>query len=161
MPGSNTKAHNASPLLRSNGWKESVGARLLRASSAWDEAPEFRGHGHSLRRLFEDVKVDAVLCIEGRPSVCVLDARALSASDIEGVRRQLWNLGATTLLVAEGRQDIRVFSTMVKPANDNPDGSRAQLANESIEDGDSGEAERWFRREAERHSGMIPNTIGA
>jgi antitoxin VapB len=27
--------------------------------------------------------------------------------------------------------------------------------------GDSGEAERWFRREAERHSGMIPNTIGA
>ena len=28
-------------------------------------------------------------------------------------------------------------------------------------DGDSGEAERFFRREAERHSGMNPNTIGA
>ena len=27
--------------------------------------------------------------------------------------------------------------------------------------GDSGEAERWFRKEAERHSGKIPNTIGA
>jgi hypothetical protein len=27
--------------------------------------------------------------------------------------------------------------------------------------GDSGKAERLFRREAERHSGMIPNTIGA
>ena len=27
--------------------------------------------------------------------------------------------------------------------------------------GDSGEAERLFRKEAERHSGMIPNTIGA
>ena len=27
--------------------------------------------------------------------------------------------------------------------------------------GDSGEAERWFRKEAEQHSGMIPNTIGA
>ena len=27
--------------------------------------------------------------------------------------------------------------------------------------GDSGEAERLFRRESERHSGMIPNTIGA
>jgi hypothetical protein len=26
---------------------------------------------------------------------------------------------------------------------------------------DSGEAERWFRKEAERYSGMIPNTIGA
>ena len=28
-------------------------------------------------------------------------------------------------------------------------------------DGDSGEAERLFRKEAERHSGMNPNTIGA
>ena len=27
--------------------------------------------------------------------------------------------------------------------------------------GDSGEAECLFRREVERHSGMIPNTIGA
>jgi hypothetical protein len=27
--------------------------------------------------------------------------------------------------------------------------------------GDSGEAERSFRRENERHSSMIPNTIGA
>ena len=27
--------------------------------------------------------------------------------------------------------------------------------------GDSGEAERQFRREADQHSGMIPNTIGA
>jgi hypothetical protein len=27
--------------------------------------------------------------------------------------------------------------------------------------GDSGEAERSFRKEAERHSGMNPNTIGA
>jgi hypothetical protein len=26
--------------------------------------------------------------------------------------------------------------------------------------GDSGEAERLFRTEVERHSGMIPNTIG-
>jgi hypothetical protein len=26
---------------------------------------------------------------------------------------------------------------------------------------DSGEAERLFRREAERHSGIVPNTIGA
>jgi hypothetical protein len=32
---------------------------------------------------------------------------------------------------------------------------------EFVPTGDSGEAERYFRSEAERHSGMIPNTIGA
>ncbi|MCU1323068.1 MAG: Chromosome partitioning protein ParB family [Acidobacteriaceae bacterium] len=42
----------ASPLLRSEGWEARVDARLLRASEAWEEAPEFRAHGHSLRRLF-------------------------------------------------------------------------------------------------------------
>ena len=35
------------------------------------------------------------------------------------------------------------------------------LGHASVQTGDSGEAERSFRREAERHSGMIPNTIGA
>ena len=30
-----------------------------------------------------------------------------------------------------------------------------------VTDEDSGEAEHSFRTEAERHSGMIPNTIGA
>jgi hypothetical protein len=33
--------------------------------------------------------------------------------------------------------------------------------NMAIAVGDSGEAERSFQKEAERHSGMIPNTIGA
>jgi hypothetical protein len=35
------------------------------------------------------------------------------------------------------------------------------LASEKSVIGDSDEAERSFRREAERHSGMNPNTIGA
>jgi N-6 DNA Methylase len=133
MPELNTKPPKASRLLHSKGWKESVGASMLLASSAWDEAPEFRGHGHSLRRLFVDLKIDAVLCIEGRPSVCIKDARALSPVEVEAMRRQLWNLGATTLFVVEGRHDIKVFSTMVKPTNDILSGSNAQLPNESIE----------------------------
>ncbi len=146
MPASTTKAHKPSPLLRSNGWKGTVGARLLRASSAWDEAPESRGHGHSLRRLFVDLKIDAVLCVEGRPSVCIKDARALSRVEVEAVRRQLWNLGATTLFVVEGRNDIKVFSTMVKPINDNSSGSNAQLPNESIENLQTAELALRLRR---------------
>jgi hypothetical protein len=127
------KAPKASRLLHSSGWKASVGARLIRASSAWTEAPEFRGHGHSLRRLFEDLQIDAVLCVDGRPSVCIKDARVLSPIEIETLRRQLWNLGATTLFVVEGQHDVKVFSTMVKPVRDNSTGSNAQLPNESIE----------------------------
>ena len=108
-------------------------ARLLRASESWEETPEFRGHGHALRRFFTDLKIDAVLCIEGRPSVCIKDARTLSSNEVEGLRRQLWNLGATTLFVVEGQHGIKVFSTLVKPAKDDNDGNKAQLPNETIQ----------------------------
>jgi hypothetical protein len=110
-----------------------VDAQLLRASQAWQEAPEFRGHGHVLRRFFAELKIDAVLCVEGRPSVCVKDARELSPTQVEKLRQQLWNLGATTLFVAEGQRDIKVFSTLVRPAKDDDEGNRAQLANETIQ----------------------------
>jgi hypothetical protein len=122
-----------SPLLRSKGWNARVDARLLRATEAWENAPEFRAHGHSLRRLFTDLKIDAVLCIQGRPSVCIKDARALSPAEVELLRRQLWNMGAATLFIAEGLQDIKVFSTLVKPISNDVHGSNAQLPNESIQ----------------------------
>jgi Eco57I restriction-modification methylase len=127
------KQSMASPLLRSEGWEACVDARLLRASEAWEEAPEFRAHGHSLRRLFTDLKIDAVLCIQGRPSVCIKDARTLSSAEVELLRRQLWNMGTATLFVAECLQDVKVFSTLVKPVSGDPNGGNAQLPNETIQ----------------------------
>jgi len=126
-------ANTLSPLLRSKGWDACVDARLLRASESWEEAPEFRGYGHSLRRFFTDLKIDAVLCLEGRPSVCIKDARTSSSGEVELLRRQLWNSGATTLFVAEGKNDIKVFSTLTKPARDDVDGHNAQLREETIQ----------------------------
>lgn len=126
-------ANLSSPLLRSKGWEACVDARLLRATDSWDETREFRRHGHALRRIFADLRIDAVLCVEGRPSVCIKDARALSIAEVESLRRQLWNLGATTLLLVEGQRDIKVFSTLVKPAKDDTNGNNAQLPQETIQ----------------------------
>lgn len=126
------KLNSSSPLLRSKGWEACVDARLLRSSDNWQEAEEFRAHGHALRRLFSDLKIDAVLCVEGRPSVCIKDARDLPPGQVEQLRRHLWNLGATTLFIAEGPTDVRVFSTLVRPAPTDPAGINAQLSNETI-----------------------------
>ena len=41
------------------------------------------------------------------------------------------------------------------------DGTLEHAQNMAAHSEDSGEAERCFRRETERHSGMNPNTIGA
>lgn len=128
-----------SHLLHSEGWEARVDARLIRSTDAWEDAPEFRSHGHVLRRLFEDqehdgLEIDAVLCIDNRPTLCVKDSRGLSPTAIEDLRRQLWNLGATTLLVVETKRDVQVFSTMVRPRKSDREGRGAQLSSETIRD---------------------------
>jgi hypothetical protein len=75
----------ASHLLHSRGWEACVDARLLRAAHSWQDAPEFRAHGHALRRFFSDLKMDGVLCVDGRPTVCIKDTRKLSANDVERI----------------------------------------------------------------------------
>jgi Eco57I restriction-modification methylase len=122
-----------SRLLHSHGWDGCAEARLLRATDNWVEAPEFRSHGHALRRLFEDIGIDAVVCIEGRPTVCLKDGRQLSDTNVEEIRKKLWNLGATTLLVIEQRSEVRVFSTLVSPSQEDHQGTSAQLTTETIE----------------------------
>lgn len=123
----------SSLLLRSQGLESAVDARLLRATESWEDAPAFRSHGHALRRLFLDLEIDAVLCLDNRPSVCLKDARSLSPLEIEKLRRNLWNLGATTLLVLETQRDVQVFSTFTKPIQNDQTGLGAKLPNETIQ----------------------------
>ena len=126
-----------SRLLHSPGWDDCIEGRLLRATD-WNNAPEFRSHGHTLRRLFEVIKdvdtpqIDAVVCIEGRPTVCIKDGRHLDDTAVEKIRKQLWNLGATTLLIVERPNRVQVFSTFAKPAENDNQGDGTQLKSETI-----------------------------
>ena len=129
----------SSRFLDSEGWEARVDARLIRSADPWMDTPEFGSHGHVLRRLFADrehdgLEIDAVLCIDNRPSVCVKDSRKLSPTEIEDLRRRLWNLGATTLLVVETERDVQVFSTMARPNESDREGRDAQLSSETIRD---------------------------
>lgn len=116
-----------SPMLRSSGWDSRVEASLLRRQENWRSAPGFRSHGHTLRRLFDDIELDAVLCVEARPTVCIKDARDLADDAVEALRRKLWNLGATTLLVAERETEVQLFSTFTKPARPDEKGVTAPI----------------------------------
>jgi N-6 DNA Methylase len=124
-----------SRLLNNCGWDGCVESRLLRATDAWNESAEFRSHGHSLRRLFEDkeIGIDAVLCVEGRPTVCIKDDKALDDNAVEETRRKLWNLGGTTLLVVERPHRVDVFSTLSRPARQDGQGTGARLDAETID----------------------------
>jgi hypothetical protein len=116
-------------VARSSGWGTSVQGRLL-SREEWPESNEVRAYGHALRRLFEDLRVDAVFCLGGRPTVAVLTESSPAA--VEQVRQKLWNLGATTLLLVETPREVQVFSTIAKPSREDALGERALLSNETI-----------------------------
>jgi hypothetical protein len=122
---------SASALLGSDGWEQSTQSTLLRARQL-AASSEFRGHAHALRRLFDDINADAVLCLDGRPTVCVKDARFGSDEDVEDIRRRLWNLGATTLLVVERANRVDVFSTLTQPHEHDRGGQTAIVPGETI-----------------------------
>lgn len=129
----NLRHKTQSRFLRNEGWDSRVGASMVRSTDNWQEMSESRSHGHALRRLFDDITIDAVLCLEGRPTVCIKSATNLNDKDVEGIRRKLWNLGATTLLIVERQSEIQVYSTFVRPATDGSN-SNAGLDDETIAD---------------------------
>ena len=131
MPRQPTKS--STRLLSNEGWGDCVLGTFVRATDDWQNGPESRSHAHALRRLFEDVKIDAVLCLEGRPTVCVKNAVSLDNRSIEAIRSQLWNLGATTLLIVERQNEVQVYSTFVRPAKQG-ENSNAVLDDETISD---------------------------
>lgn len=130
---SSLKSTSKSRLLNSSGWDHRAGASLLRSTDDWSEAREFGSHAHTLRRLFDDIGIDAIVCTEGRPTVCLKDGRSLNSEEIEELRKKLWNLGATTLLVVEQATRVLVFSTISKPSKDDRQGTNAMLGSEIIE----------------------------
>ncbi len=130
---------STSRLIHSPGWDRRVEATFIRATDDWRNAPEFKSHGHTLRRLFEsdeskseNLEIDAVVCTEGRPTVCLKDGRHLSGEDIAALRNKLWNLGATTLLLVEQPSQILVFSTISEPSAKDKTGDTARLGEETI-----------------------------
>jgi len=135
-----------SRVLKSQGWDGCVNARLLKANNEWQQSEEFRSHAHTLRRLFDDLKLDAVLCVDRRPTVCVFNAGQNKTNEIGKIRQQLWNLGATTLLLVESRDKVELFSTLAKPSQQDSSGQAAQLAGEIIQHLESAELVIRLRR---------------
>lgn len=120
-----------STVLNSRAWGNCVDSDILRREETATSDPVWRNHAHTIRRLFEDLSVDLILCVEGRPTLCVKNGQDLDNEAIVELRSNLWNLGATTLLVVERKTEIQVFSTFATPEENQPLGA-VQLSSETI-----------------------------
>ena len=109
------KKYNKSLLIFNQEWNSCFDSKLFRRDDNWQTAKEFRNMGHIFRRLFDDLNLDAILCIDGRPAVAICDGREKNFSQIATLRRQLWNFGAVNILMVEQNTHVDIFSTITTP----------------------------------------------
>jgi len=73
---------------------------------------------HLLLRAWKEMKLNAVLTLDGIPTVYVRDEkRPLDSAEAAEVHRQFWNQGVATVLLLRDPGNVRVFSSMTKPVN--------------------------------------------
>lgn len=81
-----------------------------------------RGQSHYIRRAFDRLRLDGVLCIDGVPTVYLKKfERPVGRREINELQAKLWNQGTGTLLVVLDPSFVYIFSSMVLPSDEDGD----------------------------------------
>jgi len=79
-----------------------------------EQAPP--GQAHHMRRAFEDIGVDGVLCVDRVPTVYFKRIRgALDRQTANQVQRQVWNQGTALVLVLRDDRNLYIFAAQGMP----------------------------------------------
>lgn len=148
-------AHAASPSL----WLSSFNEATRLAGSR----TELRRSLHHLRKAFEDIRVDGVLCLDGVPTVYLKDFDApVTRDEVNNIQRRVWNHGVATLLIIRDPHRVLLFSAVVGPSRENAKAAtehpafvdELDLASEALEQSDAFAAELvsggFYRRYREK-----------
>lgn len=84
--------------------------------------PELRRSLHHLRKAFEELDVDGVLCLDGVPAVYLKDFdEPVSREEVNALQRRVWNHGVATLLAIREPHRVLLLSAVVGPSRENSD----------------------------------------
>lgn len=81
--------------------------------------PSLKGQAHYIRRAFDRLDLDAVVCVDGVPTVLLAKFdKPIARARVNDLQRKFWNLGTGTLLLLLDPTAIFVFSNMMLPSNE-------------------------------------------
>lgn len=70
---------------------------------------------HALRRAFEQLGIDGVLCQERSPVVYFRQVTKIDADEIVNLHRSFWNQGIAPILVVIAPNEVHVYSGLIPP----------------------------------------------
>lgn len=80
-----------------------------------DDAPGNVPQPHVLRRAFEQLGIEGVLCQERSPVIYFRQVREIDPADIINIHRSFWNQGIAPILVIIAPDEVRVYSGLIPP----------------------------------------------
>lgn len=74
--------------------------------------------GHVLRRAFDLLKLDGILCTANTPLVYFKLVKRIEAAEVNRLHRKFWNHGGAPVLVLVAPDQVHVYSGLVRPISD-------------------------------------------
>lgn len=86
------------------------------------QSEQLRGQAHYIRRAFDRLRLDGIVCIDGVPTIYLKEfQRPVGRQKINELHRRFWNEGTGTLLLILDPEQLYVFSSMALPSMDEGD----------------------------------------
>jgi predicted RNA methylase len=102
-------------------WREEFGLDLADAKLFFAGESDVAQKGgpasqaHVLRHAFELLRLDGVLCTDHAPLIYFKTVDRIDASDVADLHRKFWNHGGAPVLVLITRDEVHVYSGLVRP----------------------------------------------
>lgn len=99
-------------------WRKDLGIEGRRPPSLFtskDELSHSIPQAHLLRRAFDLLKLDGILCVEHAPLVYFKHVRRVTPTAIHALHQRFWNHGGAPVLVVLSDEQVHIYSGMTRP----------------------------------------------
>ena len=86
-----------------------------------DDIEKYAGihpYSHFMRRAWETMHLNGILCIEGKPTVYFKEVDSVDSCNQRECYKKFWNQGLATLLVIISPDEVQVYSSLAEPAKE-------------------------------------------
>src|ERR1700733_5851281 len=92
------------------------GQKVFFASKAELNAPGMdASQAHVVRRAFDLLRLDGILCIENTPLVYFKQMNRIETAEVARLHRKFWNHGGAPILVLVAPDQVQVYSSLIRP----------------------------------------------
>lgn len=115
-------------------WKDRLGLTRRRAPELYESAESVSDvpHAAAIRAALTEMGVSAVFCVQGVPTVAILEADQYDRARIIDLHGALWNQGLASLLLVIAENKLRAFSLARTPLSDPGDAFETRCLVDSL-----------------------------